>query len=100
MPHEVPAGWTEANQVLSRTVARADFIEALAYVIEVGKLAQAADHHPDIDIRYKTVHLRLTTHSAGNTITAKDLALAEQINLLDEKAVHSTRDELARRFAA
>jgi 4a-hydroxytetrahydrobiopterin dehydratase len=100
MPHSVPSGWAEANNALSRTVARADFVEALAFVLEVGKLAEAANHHPDIDIRYRTVHLRLTTHSAGNTITAKDIALAEKINQLNEQAIRSTRDELARRFAA
>jgi 4a-hydroxytetrahydrobiopterin dehydratase len=100
MPQDVPAGWTEANDALDRTVARADFVEALAYVVEVGRLAEAADHHPDIDVRYRRVHLRLTTHSAGNTITARDFALAERINQLDEQAVRRTRDELARRFAS
>jgi 4a-hydroxytetrahydrobiopterin dehydratase len=101
MPHAIPAGWAEANNVLSRTVERADFVEALAFVVEVGKLAEAANHHPDIAIRgYRTVHLQLTTHSAGNTITAKDLALAEKINQLGEQAVRRTKDELARLFAA
>ena len=100
MPQDVPSGWSEANNALGRTIQRADFVEALAFVIEVGKLAEAANHHPDIDIRYKTVHLRLTSHEAGNIITAKDLALAEKINHLDEQAIRSTKDELARRFRA
>src|ERR1700761_8340244 len=100
MAHSVPAGWTQANDALTRTIERADFVEALAFVLEIGKLAEAANHHPDIDIRYKTVHLRLTSHEAGNTITAKDLALAEKIGQLDEQAIRSTRDDPARRFAA
>jgi len=100
MPLEVPAGWAEANNALSRTVQRADFVEALAFVLEVGKLAEAANHHPDIDIRYRSVHLTLSTHSAGNTITDKDTALAQQINQLDEAAVGRTKAELHRRFAA
>jgi len=100
MPQNVPSGWTEANNALSRTVPRADFVEALAFVIEVGKLAEAANHHPDIDIRYKTVNLSLCTHSAGHTVTAKDFALAEKINHLDEQAIRSTKDDLARRFRA
>jgi len=100
MQHDLPAGWAEANHALSRTVARADFVDALAFVLEVGRLAEAADHHPDIDIRYRTVHLRLTTHSSGNTLTAKDFDLAEQINRLDEPAVRLIRDDLAHRFAA
>jgi 4a-hydroxytetrahydrobiopterin dehydratase len=45
----------------------------------VGALAEAADHHPDIDIRWNTVTLRLATHSAGG-ITEKDLALAAGID--------------------
>jgi len=100
MPHDVPAGWTEANQVLSRTVQRADFVEALAFVIEAGKLAEAANHHPDIDIRWRTVHLQLTSHEAGNVITDKDLALAKKINELDEAVIRLTKDDLLRRFAA
>ncbi len=93
MPHDIPAGWAEANNVLSRTVERADFVEALAFVLEVGKLAEAANHHPDIDIRWRTVHLRLTSHEAGNVITAKDLALARQINQLDEPAIRAAKAE-------
>jgi 4a-hydroxytetrahydrobiopterin dehydratase len=100
MPHDIPAGWAEANNALSRKVERADFVEALAFVLEVGKLAEAANHHPDIDIRWRTVHLLLTSHESGSTITAKDLALAEQINQLDEQAIRRTKDEIARRFAA
>lgn len=100
MPQEVPSGWAEANQVLSRTVERADFVEALAFVLEVGKLAEAANHHPDIDIRWRTVHLRLTSHEAGNVLTKKDVALAKKINELDEAVIRLTKDDLLRRFAA
>jgi 4a-hydroxytetrahydrobiopterin dehydratase len=100
MPHNIPAGWAEANNVLSRTVERADFVEALAFVLEVGKLAEAANHHPDIDIRWRKVQLQLTSHEAGNVITAKDVNLAEKINQLDEQAIRATKDEVARRFAA
>ena len=100
MPHDVPAGWAEANQALSRTVQRADFVEALAFVLEVGKLAEAANHHPDIDIRYRTVKLLLTSHDAGNVITARDITLAHKINELDEAVIRHTKDDLLRRFAA
>ena len=100
MPLDIPAGWAEANQVLSRTVERADFVEALAFVLEVGKLAEAANHHPDIDIRWRTVKLLLTSHDAGNVITAKDVALANKINELDEAVIRLTKADLLRRFAA
>jgi len=98
MPQNVPPGWTQADNALTRTVSRADFVEALALVLEIGKRAEAANHHPDIDIRYRTVHLSLSTHSAGHTVTAKDFALAQEINDLSEEAIRHTRDDLSRRF--
>ena len=100
MPQNVPPGWTQAGNALTRTIARADFVEALALVIEIGKLAEAANHHPDIDIRYRTVHLSLSTHDAGHTVTAKDYSLAQEINNLNEEAIRLTRDDLRRRFEA
>ena len=100
MPPTIPTGWSQADDALTRKIARANFIEALALVIEIGKLAEAADHHPDIDIRYRTVHLSLSTHSAGNALTAKDFAVAQQINDLTEDAIRLTGDELRRRFQA
>jgi 4a-hydroxytetrahydrobiopterin dehydratase len=100
MPHDVPPGWTQAGNALTRTVARADFVEALALVVAIGKLAEAANHHPDIDIRYRTVHLSLSTHDAGDTVTAKDFALAQKINDLSEDAIRLIKDDLLRRFAA
>jgi pterin-4a-carbinolamine dehydratase len=48
-------------------------------VVEVGALADAADHHPDVDLRYPSVTVRLTTHDAGG-LTAKDVALARRID--------------------
>jgi 4a-hydroxytetrahydrobiopterin dehydratase len=100
MPQAVPTGWIEKDDALTRTIQRADFVEALALVLQVGRLAEAANHHPDIDIRYRTVHLSLTTHSAGNKVTARDLALSQKINDLSENAIRLTRDELHRQFQA
>jgi 4a-hydroxytetrahydrobiopterin dehydratase len=71
--------WERQDDVLVRNVRRADFAEALIVVNAVGALAEAVDHHPDIDIRWNTVTLRLSTHSAGG-ITEKDLALAARID--------------------
>jgi 4a-hydroxytetrahydrobiopterin dehydratase len=75
--------WERQGDVLIKVVRRDDFAGALALVNAVGELAEAADHHPDIDIRWNTVTLRLTTHSAGG-LTAKDLALAAEIDGLLE----------------
>ena len=100
MAQAVPSGWTQTDRALTRTIQRADFVEALALVMEIAKLAEAANHHPDIDIRYRTVHLSLSTHDAGNQVTAKDFALAQKINDLNEAAIRLSKDELARRFSA
>jgi len=72
-------GWEREDDVLVKVVRRRDFRGALAFVNQVGDLADAADHHPDVDIRWNTVTLRLSTHSAGG-LTAKDLDLASAID--------------------
>ena len=74
-------GWERQADELVKVARRKRFAGALAYVNAVGELAEAADHHPDIDIRWRTVTLRLTTHSAGG-LTAKDLAMAQAIDAL------------------
>ena len=57
------------------------FPEAIAFVDGVAELAEAADHHPDIDIRYRKVRIALSSHDAGG-ITQKDIDLATQIEAL------------------
>lgn len=74
-----PTPWKREGKEIVRVIERADFAEALAFVNEVGRLAEEADHHPDIDIRWNSVTLRLSTHSAGG-ITEADLALAQSID--------------------
>jgi 4a-hydroxytetrahydrobiopterin dehydratase len=71
--------WALVDGQLTRSVQRVGFAGALAFVNAVGELAEAMDHHPDIDIRWNTVTLTLSTHSAGG-ITELDLALAGQID--------------------
>jgi 4a-hydroxytetrahydrobiopterin dehydratase len=72
-------GWTRSGDELVKVAKRAGFAGALAFVNAVGALAEEANHHPDIDIRWDTVTLRLSTHSAGG-ITAADLDLAAAID--------------------
>ena len=74
------AGWEEQAGALSRDFFFEDFVEALAFVNRVGDLAEQANHHPDIDIRWNTVTLRLSTHSAGSVVTDKDRDLAARID--------------------
>jgi 4a-hydroxytetrahydrobiopterin dehydratase len=76
-------GWEQVDGMLVKVARRGDFAGALDYVNRVGALAEAADHHPDIDLRWDTVTLRLVTHSDGG-ITTKDVALAADIDRLDD----------------
>jgi 4a-hydroxytetrahydrobiopterin dehydratase len=73
--------WRREGDELVKVAKRGDFRAALAYVNAVGELAEAANHHPDIDIRWDTVTLRLTTHSAGG-LTGLDVDLARAIDSL------------------
>ncbi len=73
--------WARRGRELVKVVRRQDFAAALAYVNEVGRLAEEADHHPDVEISWGTVTLRLSTHSLGG-ITDADLALARAIDEL------------------
>lgn len=68
----------DAGSEIRRSVSLPSFRAALAFVAYVGELAEAANHHPDIDIRYNRVDLALTTHSAGG-LTTNDFELARRI---------------------
>jgi 4a-hydroxytetrahydrobiopterin dehydratase len=67
--------WTLNGGKLVRTWTFKDFVAAMAFVNRVAEQAEAAGHHPDIDIRYNRVQLGLATHDAGG-ITAKDIEMA------------------------
>jgi len=73
--------WTRHDDQLVTSVRLADFKGSLDFVNAVGAAAEAANHHPDIDIRWDTVTLTLSTHSAGG-LTVLDLALAAAIDRL------------------
>ncbi|HXK12769.1 MAG TPA: 4a-hydroxytetrahydrobiopterin dehydratase [Vicinamibacteria bacterium] len=71
-------GWERRGTEIRRTWSFPDFRAAIAFVNRVTDLAEAANHHPDIDVRYSKVTLVLSTHDAGG-LTARDFALAEKI---------------------
>jgi 4a-hydroxytetrahydrobiopterin dehydratase len=73
--------WQIVNGELTRTFELTDFRAALAFVNQVGELAETANHHPDIDIRYNKVRFALVTHSAGG-LTKNDFDLAARIDSL------------------
>lgn len=72
------AGWETDGETITRTFTLTDFSDALGFVARVGLLAEVADHHPDIDIRWNKVTLALSTHSE-RSLTAKDTDLAAAI---------------------
>ena len=76
-------GWERAGDAIRRTFTFADFTAAVSYVVRLGFAAEAADHHPDIDIRYKRVTLAYSTHSEGG-LTEKDFAGAAEATKLAE----------------
>jgi 4a-hydroxytetrahydrobiopterin dehydratase len=74
-------GWAREGDVVAKTYELATFPAAIALVADIAERAEAANHHPDIDIRYRRVRVALSTHDEGG-ITEKDLALATEIEAL------------------
>lgn len=72
-------GWERDGDSLVRTAALPSFLAAVGVVDRVAAIAEARDHHPDIDIRWRTLTFRCSTHSAGG-ITDLDTALAASIS--------------------
>ena len=70
------SGWTLLDRQIQRKFTFGDFAESVSFVVRVGVVAEAADHHPDILINYKRVTLTFSTHSDGG-LTEKDFAGAE-----------------------
>jgi 4a-hydroxytetrahydrobiopterin dehydratase len=71
--------WAVQEGKLLRFWTFHDFVEAMAFVNRVALLAEEAQHHPDIDIRYNRVALGLISHDAGG-ITARDAQMARRLN--------------------
>ncbi len=73
--------WQRDGQIIARTYVFPDFVAAMKFVNVVADLAEQAQHHPGVDIRWNKVTLALTTHDAGG-LTEKDFALAKQCDAL------------------
>jgi 4a-hydroxytetrahydrobiopterin dehydratase len=74
---ELP-GWVLADGQITAEYRLDSFAGAIAFVVRLSYAAEAANHHPDLDIRYDRVRITLSTHSEGG-VTAKDLQLARAI---------------------
>jgi 4a-hydroxytetrahydrobiopterin dehydratase len=75
------ADWQEQDDALVREFELPSFPEAIAFVDRLAELAEGENHHPDIDIRYRRVTVRWTTHSEGG-ITERDRTMAKRTTAL------------------
>jgi 4a-hydroxytetrahydrobiopterin dehydratase len=73
--------WANTGDAVQRTLQFKDFKDAMAFVNRLADAAEAAQHHPDLLIRYNKVTLTLSTHDAGG-ITKKDFELARKIDAM------------------
>ncbi len=72
-------GWAQDADAITRTVKLPSFLGAIGVVDEVARIAEDRGHHPDIDIRWRTLTFRCSTHSDGG-VTGKDVELAAEID--------------------
>jgi 4a-hydroxytetrahydrobiopterin dehydratase len=78
-------GWSIRNGMLVKTYNHETFPEAIVFVNAVAHLAELANHHPDIDVRYTNITLSLVTHDQGG-LTGRDVDLARQVEGIRKKA--------------
>jgi 4a-hydroxytetrahydrobiopterin dehydratase len=78
--------WKHEGGMLRRTYEAPTFLKGIEFVSQVAKAAEAADHHPDIDIRWRKVTLALVTHDAGG-LTWRDTKLAAEADTLFAQVV-------------
>ena len=69
--------WSKRAQTIHRTFKFEGFLKGIDFVNRIARKAQKVNHHPDIDIRFNLVTLKLTTHDEGG-LTEKDFSLARQ----------------------
>lgn len=73
--------WSGNADGLRRTVELPSFRDAVAAIVAIADVAEEIDHHPDVDLRWRTLHLALVSHSAGG-VSELDLQLARRIDAL------------------
>jgi len=76
--------WSKRAQTIIRTFTFEGFLKSIDFVNRIARKAQRINHHPDIDIRFNKVTLKLTTHDEGG-ITEKDFSLARQCDAIFSK---------------
>ncbi|WP_100499679.1 4a-hydroxytetrahydrobiopterin dehydratase [Geodermatophilus chilensis] len=73
--------WSGDGAGIHRSLELPGFPDAVAALVRIAFVAEQLDHHPDVDLRWRTLHLTLVTHSAGG-VTELDLALARRVDEL------------------
>ncbi|MDQ7039338.1 MAG: 4a-hydroxytetrahydrobiopterin dehydratase [Rhodothermus sp.] len=72
-------GWTYADDRLQKTYTFGSFREAVSFIVRIAFEAEQLNHHPELHNVYNRVTVALTTHAAGNRVTARDVELARAI---------------------
>ncbi len=84
--------WRVLLNTLQAYFSTGSFSGATDFASRIGQVADEADHHPDLDVRYGKVLVRLTTHSEG-ALTTKDVDLARQISAIAAELGHTAKPE-------
>ena len=81
--------WKEEDNKLHRSLIFKDFKQAMAFMQKVADVAEEMDHHPWWSNVYNKIEIELTTHDAGNTVTKRDLKLAQRIDAIYDQMTAS-----------
>lgn len=73
------SGWSREGDAITRELDRGDFVGSVRFVEAIVAPAEELGHHPDLEISWATVRVRITTHSEGG-LTAADFELAKRID--------------------
>lgn len=72
--------WHYIDNAIEKNFLFANFSQALGFMVQVGLLAEKANHHPEFVNVYNKLRIRLNTHDAQNSVTDKDISLAKNID--------------------
>lgn len=75
------SGWERSGDEIQKSFKRGDFVGSVRFVSSLVEPAEAMNHHPDVEVSWDTVTVKLSTHSEGG-LTAADFELAEKIDAL------------------
>ena len=77
------SNWSENNNELTKTFESNTFMEAMNWMVKASVEIEKLNHHPKWTNEYNKVHVSLTTHDEGNTVTNKDRTLAKALDIIE-----------------